>query len=1825
MRPKFAPPGCSPWVPIFAISLLSLSVASAASPPAITNQPADLVTFFGDAALFQATAGGSAPLRYQWFRNGASLPGATTNTYRIPTTSSNDAGAAFFLRVTNSAGSVTSRIASLTIDFGRVGPPQTNSLLAFPTSWRYNQTSIDLGTNWVNPGFSDASAPWTNGSGVFDGKNTGPRAEVAGQAVGTDLRLQQSGTNRITYYFRTHFALPFALSNAAQVLLNARYIADDGAAFYLNGASVFSVGITNVSVHAWASRTVTDPTPMETADFAAINLVAGDNLLAVEVHQANATSSDITFGLALDSVTYPRLRDTNAPVLAYLFPEPGSSVASLNHLEVHFDEGVKGVTAGDLLVNGLPAAEVVVYAPDVYDFRFANQPSGTVYFSWSLNHTITDLSANSNRFQGKPFSIEVDPAAVFRSIRLNEFMAGNGGTIMDDLGQYSDWIELYNPGTETVDLGGWYLSDNPQKLRKWQFPEGTRLPANTYLVVWASGQSQTNTGAPLHADFKLEKTQGGFLALTYLDGTNVVSSFPNYPQQDDDVSFGRDALDPSMVGYFRTSTCGTRNAALGESRGPEVRFSRSSGTFQTPFTLTLATGNTNAVIRYLLVTNGATAALTAVPNTNSLLYTGPISIDSSVQVRARAYLTATNSLPGPPVSSTYLKITSGAASFSSSVPLVLLHNFGSGTPPATFDQSAVMMVFGTGSGRASLSKAPDLVTRIGLNIRGRSTQGLPKSSFAVETWDDLNEDQDVEILGMPADSDWVLYAPNYFDTPLIHNPVVHEIGRSLGRYSSRTRMVEVFTSFGTGAINYVGPTLGNYGGVYVLEEKIKAGKGRVDVPRLGPGDTNATSITGGYVMKIDSADPDERTLYAGNQALVFVEPQMKDYAAFPGRAAQEAYIASWIDAFYLSLTGPNWNDPVNGYAAWIDVSSWIDYHLVNTLTRNPDAFRLSAYLFKGRGGKLEMGPSWDFDRAMGASAGSDWRSWNPRSWMAENPMSSPSGTDFGTDFFNPCNVFANPWYELLFQDPDFWQRWIDRYQELREGPLATNAVFSIVDKYSSQVREAQSREVARWAKQGGSDTQPRSGWVGPGVDWPDPSFSYYFPGTFQGEIDFLKTWLAQRLDFMDTNFLNRPAFSARGGAVSPGFTVNIAGTDSEPGTIIYYTLDGSDPRLPGGGVSPSARAGGSSVQVIVTNNIRLCARSLNGNHHNLTGPRNPPLSSAWSGMRRETFYTGIPPLVVTEIMYHPAPDPGGTNSSQDFEFIELMNRGANSVNLAGASVSRGIQFSFSTNSPIQILRPGEFLVLVRNQAAFLTRYPLVTNIAGECEGSLDNGGERLELRGALDEPILDFAYDASWYPTSDGVGFSLVIGDESAPLSTWTNASSWRPSSATGGSPGRRDPAPASLPRVVINEVLTHTDFPQLDSVELYNPGPNPAFVGGWFLSDDPEEPKKFRLPGATIPAGEYLLYTEADFNTGSNGFAFSSLGDRACLFSGDGTNLTGYGHSVAFGAQVNGRTFGRTVTSDGREHFVTEETPSLGGPNRGPKVGPVLVSEVMYQPPSMGLDPDTLDEFIELRNASDSPVPLYDPQHATNSWRLTGGVGFLFPSGLVLAPWSWLLVVSFDPLTDPVALQSFRTRYGLDASTPICGPYLGRLSNEGEGLKLLMPDKPEIPPSPNAGFVPYVLVEAIDYMPAAPWPTEAAGTGSSLQRLASLGFGNEPANWMAGPPTPGKGFPAAAAVDSDGDGQPDEAEFLAGTNPKDPADFLKFESVSCEGAYCHLKFFGRAGRIYSVQRTADLASLSPVWTLVAGNLQATNAPVDVFETLTESAAFYRLSANRAP
>jgi hypothetical protein len=1296
------------------------------------------------------------------------------------------------------------------------------------------------------------------------------------------------------------------------------------------------------------------------------------------------------------------------------------------------------------------------------------------------------LALEPHAFTGGSWEYVLNPEAFRSPLVISEFLADNEHGREDEDGTRSDWIEIYNPGPADMNLDGWFLTDNPLNLKKWRFP-AVPLAKNKYLLVWASEKNRTNPVAPLHTNFKLERN-GEYLALVD-SRTNVASAFaPTYPAQRSDVSYGRDRVDPALEGYFTTPTPGAQNSTRGVGFAPDPVFSLDSGVF-TANSVSLALSAPNGTIRYTL--DGT------VPTNNSPVYSVPLTLSNNVTVKARVFVT--NLWPSAVLSETYVFLDASTRDFTSKLPILIMDTYGravsENVAPGQARTRGSFVVFNTNGGRSSLQAPPEYLGPAEFEIFGQTSAGFPKKPYNIELQDPLGNDRAVSLIGMPAESDWKLRNP-YSDKCQINDFLAHELFEQMGHYSVRRRMVEVFVDTTGGKLRY--PQ--DYHGVLVLLEKIEVGKDRVDIAELTPSHTNEPGITGGYMWKKDKdsgGDINFNTSGGGGfsgQGMKFHEPKPREITT-----PQQTWLRNYLNQMEKALYATNWRTATgtNHYSYYLDPDSFVDQHWIVEFSKQIDGYRLSNYMQKDRGGRVKMEPLWDWNLAFGNAdylEGGKTNGWyyplideNQHIWLRRLISGTPA-------------ISSTP------GDPDFVQKVADRWSVLRTNVFLDSRVNARVDELAALLSEAAVRDFAKW---------PRLGTY----IWPNPNgapswdVDFVRPTNYSTIISEMKKWIRGRYLWIDNQFTAQPTLSQPGGLVASGASVTLSGP---AGGTFYYTLDGTDPRLPGGALSPKAVSNSAPANLIIRSNVWLFAR----------GRRSGSWYGTWSGPQLAAYYTELPPLRMTELMYHPAPPPtGNTNHADQFEYIELTNLGTNALSLIGFRLTNGVDFTFNTNSAVTNLAPGGRVLLVKNWAAFASRYPAVSNlVAGEFIGNLDNAGERLYLQGPRGEPIHNFAFSDEWYPLSDGRGFSLVIADEQAPSESWTNAASWRLSSYDGGSPGTPEPAAVSVLPVVVHEVLSHSVPPQVDAIELFNPNPTPVNLGDWYLSDDRDTLRKYRiLPNTVIAAGGFLvLYETNSFNApgATNAFALSSEGDEVYLASGDSAGrLTGYAHGFDFGPAAPDVTFGAHTNSVGRVHFVAQSTNTLGAANAYPRVGPVVVSEIMFHPPDLsigGVQADNWrDEFIELRNLTDRPVPLFDTNVPANTWQVEGGVDFAFPTGITLPPGGYALVVGFDPARDTALLAAFKARYGLSNAVPIYGPFDGRLENLGERVELRQPGLPDL----VAGGAPLVLVERVEYETSAPWPTTGGGTGASLQRRSGPEYGNDPANWIAAGPSAGGEF----------------------------------------------------------------------------------------------------------
>jgi hypothetical protein len=367
--------------------------------------------------------------------------------------------------------------------------------------------------------------------------------------------------------------------------------------------------------------------------------------------------------------------------------------------------------------------------------------------------------------------------------------------------------------------------------------------------------------------------------------------------------------------------------------------------------------------------------------------------------------------------------------------------------------------------------------KIEIEFRGESSQMFPKKSFKVKTVIAANVDTTVSLLGMPKEDDWVLYAP-YTDKTMMRNTLSYMLGNKTGHYATRTKYCEL-------VIN------GEYQGVYVLMEKIKRDDNRVDISKLSGNATQGDNLTGGYILRVDKIDfndypawisaPEPRLPNENNISFQFFDPDGEDLTA-----SEKNYIKDYIFDFQSSLTNSNFKDQQAGYKKFIDMNSFVDFMLINELNKNIDAYVYSTYMHKdkdSKGGKLKMGPIWDFNLAFGNV------DYNTNSQFAPGWM-----------YHENYRMF---WFRRLMQDPEFSDKFSCRWNELKQTIFNTSYINQWIDSTASVLEESQKRNYNRWPILGT-------------YVWPNQ----FVGDTYASEIVFLKNWIAERIKWMEDNLDN---------------------------------------------------------------------------------------------------------------------------------------------------------------------------------------------------------------------------------------------------------------------------------------------------------------------------------------------------------------------------------------------------------------------------------------------------------------------------------------------------------------------------------------------------------------------------------------------------------------------------------------------------------------------------------------------------------------------------------
>ncbi len=951
------------------------------------------------------------------------------------------------------------------------------------------------------------------------------------------------------------------------------------------------------------------------------------------------------------------------------------------------------------------------------------------------------------------------------SVRINEFMAANATGLADEDGAQPDWIELHNPLAAPVNLASWRLTDDPADLALWTFP-AVSIPAGGYLVVFASGKNRAALTGNLHSNFSLDST-GEPLLLVKPDGT--IADTHAAHDQAPDISHGYGSI--GGRGYLLP----TPNAANGPAFVygiNKVTFSVPRGFYSAAQSLTLTADVPGSVIRY--TTNGTKPSAT-----NGLTYATPINItpDTAAATRGtrriRAVALHAQAAAARHITHSYLFVNGVTAPATDGITTQTNTNNAAQTnaikanatyaalmDDALLDLPAIFISNASGLPTANESEtAIELIhpggaavengfhVNCGIQAVGGHSIGSPKNNFRLYFRSEYGEPK----LNYP------LFRGHPYD--------VHGAVSSFDRLSLRSCSHDTFFWLADTANP---PAPGTHADALYLRN-ILMDDIHLAMGHIAPHGRYAHCFVNGAYHGLyhirEYPNDDFLSSYMGNQAGVTYD---FTNGANAGENGTPGWSAVWSNI--KALAASNYAE----CARRVDMAQLADYEVLN----------------------FWAGNNWD---------------WNPnQNWMAGGPNLPDAG---GWKFFSYDNdiiwmhqnsnvvgrAVPDGLFNTLMNHEEFRILFRDRYYKhcFHGGVLTSARAAAMLDFRSSQIQKAIVAETARW--QPGTATA---------LPWDRD-------GEWQTELNRVKTqYFPARIGILNSQLVAQgwypiaaPEFSQHGGSVAPGYVPVITGPAA---TTIYATTDGSDPRLPGGAINPSAFTVPSPAALAV-NGVRLIRMRAKN-------------ATTWSALNEATF-SSIPivpasaaNIVVSEIHYRPAI--GGS------EFLELMNISASHVDLSGAAFSRGIEHTVPDET---VLAPG-------------ARY-LITAAKFENGSALSNGGERITLIAVDGVTVIrDFAYSDNfpWPFAPDGGGLSLVLINPRAAATDarHNDGTHWRASLANGGTPRSTDGTPFT------GNVMDNADNDPLTALVEYALGTSD--------SDSAPGPAATLVPDPAMP-GTYL------------------------------------------------------------------------------------------------------------------------------------------------------------------------------------------------------------------------------------------------------------------------------------------------------------------------------------------------------------------------------------
>jgi hypothetical protein len=1005
-------------------------------------------------------------------------------------------------------------------------------------------------------------------------------------------------------------------------------------------------------------------------------------------------------------------------------------------------------------------------------------------------------------YDNAPLNTTTDPYS--DSVHISEFMADNPGPIVlpgsvsDMDGDSSDWIELHNSGTVAADLSGWFLTDDPLLAQKWSFPAGTVLNPDARLLVFASGKNRQVNGVQLHTNFKLSKS--GFLQLSRPAPTGpdvVLSTFgtptTGYLSHNGRSSYGSSSVPPTALsyGFFTAPTPLAANAAtvvLDFVKSADTDVDR--GVFTSPFTVALTCPTAGSTILYTLDGSvpvpGASGTTAILPTDELTPPTGTLNVNVTTILRTRAVKTGHG--PSKVDCHTYL------------FPAQVLNQ---AAPPAHFPAAANWSHYGS----ADWAMDPNIVNHA--NPESQCTVedllSIPSVSLIMD-WSELfgtsgiypaiapvpeeglNKAANIELLN-PDGSKTSPNSGEHFSAPG-HTHIFGGTSQDRWKVDKLSFNFNVNGSVSTGV--YGDTATGTYGR-FILDA------------RMGNTWLHATDNTqrtrGDYIRDEVAAEVQRRQGYAGTHSrrihlylngmywglyTLHEKPDADFQAAYQGGDPDDWDILKHSPLRDDCIGGGTFVNPAISAEVKTNNTSYVNYQaMLATVANGVDLTNNANYDTVGT--KLDLDAFIDYILLNFYLGNFDWAHqnwyasyrrnhpsarWRFHSWDAENVLreSFDENVITGGATITNANQASCPTFihQRLSTNTEYRMRFADRMHKwfFNDGLFTTPKLAEVCNRQFAEIDAAMRCESARW----GDNRAPAR-----------PSPLTNVPYTRGAE------WLAEKSRMLDvivparnplilnslkskTNALyprvdpastasaifHAPSYAQHGGRVPSGYELTITNPNGTLGTV-YYTLDGSDPRMTGGELRPSALTYTGPVPLSGSMNVR--SRVKDGN--------------VWSAINEAAFSVGtVAPdssnLTISKIMWKPAPPTeadilAGFTDDSEFEYLELYNPSANPVDLTGIGFSAGLDIAPMSEDPVDIA-PGSRVVLAAKPSAFLHRYGSSPRVVGKFVNDSNlSGSERITLVDASGTNIItSFIYNAvatGPWPKNEtsGTGAALVL------------------------------------------------------------------------------------------------------------------------------------------------------------------------------------------------------------------------------------------------------------------------------------------------------------------------------------------------------------------------------------------------------------------------------------------------------------------------------------